>query len=223
MARETLHDSCESATIALASSAASTKRYYQYDIYLTVNQLYENEWKFIVPPGLIGNMVIVLATLKMNPFNSTSLLMISLSLGDLTLNCIRIPMKEIRLITTVECKIMWYLYNVLPMYSNYILVFWTLDRVIAVQFPMRASALCTVKRTAIVMAATGVFSFAINVGWPIIVVSSSSLYSCRPSVSMVDFSPKGLEQDRRIIVHLYPYDNYHNIKHGNYHAPTAIY
>ena len=131
-------------------------------------------------------MVIVLATLKIKPFNSTSLFMISLALVDLSLNCIRIPMKEIRLGTTVECKIMWYLYNVLPMFSNYILVFWTLGRVIAV-FTMRASARCTVKRTAIVIAATGVFSFGINVGWPIIVISSSSLYSCRPSVSMVDF------------------------------------
>ena len=117
------------------------------------------------------NMIIILATMKMKPFKYTSLFMISLALVDLLSLCTRIPMKEIRLESTVECKVMWCLYNALPMYSNYILVFWTLERVIVVLFPLRASALCTVKRTAIVIAATGIFSFGINVAWPISIVS----------------------------------------------------
>ena len=85
---------------------------------------------------------------------------------------------------------MWYLYNALPMYSNYILVFWTLERVIAVQFPLQASTWCTVKRTAIFVIATGVFSFAVNVAWPISIVSQSVRSSCRPSIDMMEFLMK---------------------------------
>ena len=177
----------ENVTSTVASSTAYLKRFYEYDTFLTALQLYKTAWKVIVPPGLFGNMVIILATLKMKPFNSTSLFMISLALVDLSTLCIRIPMKEIKLETTFECQVMWYLYNALPMYSNYILLSWTLERVIVMQFPLQASAWCTVKRTAIVIAATGVFSFGINVAWPISIVSQSRGSSCIASESMIDF------------------------------------
>ena len=142
-----------------------------------------------VPPGLFGNMIIILAMLKMKPFNSTSHFIISLALVDLSALCTRIPIKEIRLETSLECKVMWYLYNALPMYSNYILLFWTLERVIAVQFPLQASTWCTVKRTDVVIAAVGMFSFGINVVYPISFISQSlrTRTSCRPSETMTDF------------------------------------
>ena len=177
----------ENATTVLAPSTTNGKRFYEYDIFLTALQLYKNAWKVIVPPGLFGNMIIIIANAKMKPFNSTSLFMISLALVDLSTLCTRIPMKEIRLETTFVCQVMWYLYNALPMYSNYILLFWTLERVILVQFPLRASAWCTVKRTAIVIAATGVFSFGINVAWPVSIVSQSRGSSCTTSEGMTDF------------------------------------
>ena len=179
--------SFENATTTNVSSAAYVKPFFEYNIFLTGYQLYKNGWKVIVPPGLFGNVIIILATLKMKPFNSTSLFMISLALVDLSLNCIRIPFKEIRMETTIACQVMWLFYNALPMYSNYILLFWTLERVTAVQFPLQASTWCTVKRTAIVIAATGVFSFGTSVVWPISVVSQSTKSDCRPSESTVDF------------------------------------
>ena len=182
--------SFENATTTLAMSVNYVKPFYEYDIFLTALQVYKNGWKVTVPPGLFGNLIIILTMLKMKPFNSTSLFMVSLALVDLSTLVTRIPMKEIRLESTLECQIMWYLYNVLPMYSNYILFFWTLERVIAVQFPLRASAWCTVKRTAIVITATGVFSFGINVAWPISIVSQSIRSSCRPREDMVDFLMK---------------------------------
>ena len=113
--------------------------------------------------------------------------MISLALVDLSLNCIRIPFKEIRLETTVECQIMHLLFNTLPMYSSYILIFWTLERVIAVQFPLRAGVWCTVKRTAILIAVIGVFSFETSVVWSISAFSQSRGSSCRPRENMVEF------------------------------------
>ena len=179
--------SFENATTTVSSSAAYFKPFFEYEIFLTAKQLYNNGWKFTVPPGLFGNMIIILATLKMKPFNSTSLFMISLALVDLSTACIRIPIRELRFKNTVACQVIWYLYNALPMYSNYILLLWTLERVIAVQFPLQASAWCTMKRTAIVIATTGIFSFGINVAWPISFVSHSSRRSCTYSESVTDF------------------------------------
>ena len=170
---ENVTNSFENATTTTVSSATYAKRFFEYDIFLTALQLYKNGWKVTAPPGFFGNLVIILATLKMKPFNSTSLFMISLAFVDLSTLCTRIPMKETRLETTIQCQVMWYLYNALGMYSNYILLFWTLERVIAVRFPLRASAWCTVKRTAVLIAATGIFSFGINVAWPISVVSQN--------------------------------------------------
>ena len=179
--------SFENATTTVLSSATYVKPFYEYDIFKMGQKIYKNGWKVTVPPGLFGNMMIILATLKMKPFNSTSLFMISLAVVDLSTACVRIPAKEVKLETTTHCKVMVYLYNALPMYSNYILLFWTLERVIAVQFPLRASSFCTVKRTAIVIAATGVFSFGVNVPWPVSMVSQSVRSNCRPSESMTEF------------------------------------
>ena len=182
--------SIENSTKFTESSAAYVKPFFEYNIFITGVWFYQNGWKIIVPPGLFGNVIIILATLKMKPFNSTSLFMMSLAVVDLSLNCIRIPFKEVRLQSTAVCRAMWYLYNALPMYSNYILLFWTLERVIAVQFPLRASEWCTVKRTIIVVAATGIFSFGITIAWPISVVSTPSGLGCRPHKDLVEFIMK---------------------------------
>ena len=171
---DTFTPTAENSTITTELSGAYVKPFYEYDIILTGRWIFRNGWKFVIPPGLFGNLMILLVTLKMKPFNSTSLFMISLAIVDFSVNCFRIPFKIIpRLESTASCQVMWYMYNVLPVYSNYILLFWTFERVIAVQFPLRASEWCTVKRTAIVVAAAGIFSFAIMFGYPLIFVYTS--------------------------------------------------
>lgn len=165
------------------------KPFYQYDIYLAAIWLFRHSWKFIAPPGLVGNFIVIIVTMKMKPFNSSSLFMISLAIVDLLAICVRIPFKDVQLTSTVTCQAMWYLYNVLPIFSNYTLLFWTLERVIAVQFPLRVTEWCTIKRTAIVITAAGIFSFGMGVPWPVsIVVQHSSVGTgCTLRHDMVEF------------------------------------
>ena len=179
--------SFENSTSSMFTRVDYVKPVDEYDIVATGRWIFRNSWKFVVPPGLFGNLMVILATLKMKPFNSTSLFMLSLASVDLSVNIFRIPFKLIvHLYSTTSCRVMWYLYNVFPVYSNYILFFWTLERVIAVQFPLRAGDWCTVKRTAIVVIATGIFSFAIMLPYPIAIVGNPPGV-CRYYDDMVDF------------------------------------
>ena len=180
--------SFENSTSNLFTQGAYVKNFLDYDIIATGQWMFRNSWKFVIPPGLFGNLMIIVATLKMKPFNSTSLFMLSLASVDLSVNIFRIPFKLIRdLYSTTSCRVMWYLYNVFPVYSNYILFFWTLERVIAVQFPLRAGDWCTVKRTANVVIATGIFSFAIMLPWSIAIVGRPTGVGCTYRDDMVDF------------------------------------
>ena len=178
--------SFENSTGIMLTQGAYVKHFLDYDIIATGRWIFRNSWKFVVPPGLFGNMMIILAMLKMKPFNSTSLFMLALASVDLSVNIFRIPFNlVVHLYTTTSCKVMWYLYNVFPVYSNYILFFWTLERVIAVQFPLQAGEWCTLKRTAIVIIATGIFSFAIMLAYPIAYILGP--IGCTYSDDMLDF------------------------------------
>ena len=92
-------------TTTVASVPVNIKPYFQYEIFQTALKIYKHGWKVTVPPGLLGNTIIILVMMKMKPFNSTSLFMISLALVDLLTLCTRIPIKELRLETTLQCKV----------------------------------------------------------------------------------------------------------------------
>ena len=183
---DNLTTSFDNSTTAMLTQGAYVKSVFDYDSFKTGRWIFRNAWKVVVPVGLFGNLMIIIATIKMKPFNSTSLFMLSLAGVDLALNIFRIPFKSIlNFYSTAECKAMWYIYNVLPTYSNYILVFWTMERLIAVQFPLRAVEWCTVSRTAIVVIATGIFSFAIMLPYPISYVLKPGGVGCMHS--MIEF------------------------------------
>ena len=179
--------SVENSTSIMLTQRAYVKHFLEYDIIVTGRWIFWNSWKVVVPPGLFGNLMIILATLKMKTFNSTSLFMLSLASVDLSVDIFRIPFKTVDLYSTLSCKVMWYLYNVLPVYSNYILFFWTLERVIAVQFPLRASEWCTVMLTAIVIIVTGIFSFTIMLPYPIAYVVKPNGVGCKSYDDIRDF------------------------------------
>ena len=157
---------------------ASKESFTDYNIFWAGKWMFGNSWKIVAAPGLLGNAIIVIVTLKMKPFNSTSLFMLSLALVDLLTICIRIPFKTVPFSSTVICRSMWYLYNGFPLYSNNILLFWTIERFIAVQFPLRVTEWCTLKRTAIAIIAAGVFSFSVNIAWPVSIIGKPSGGGC---------------------------------------------
>ena len=170
------------------SHLAPTSNHFMSTTFLSRDCVYfKMAGKITVPPDLFVSVTIIVATLKIKPFASTSVFMGSLALVDLSLNCFRIPFEVVWLESTAACRSMWYLYNALPMFSNYILLCWTLERVIAVQFPLRASQWCTVKRTAVLVTVTGIFSFCISVAWPISIVSSSGGLGCKLDEDKISF------------------------------------
>ena len=154
------------------------KQFYEYDLWAVSDWLFKHSWKFIAPPGLVGNFLVILVTLRMRPFNSTSFFMTTLAMVDLLLICIRITIKELSFLSDTPCKVLWYFYNVLPMSSNYILVFWTIERLIAVRFPLKVADWCTIRNATIAVSITIVSSFALNVPWPLSIVKSEYFDSC---------------------------------------------
>lgn len=160
------------------SAGPRQKTFMDYDIYKTADWLFRNSWKMTAPPGLLGNLLIITVTLKMKPFNSTSLFISSLAVIDLCVIVSRIAMKSVPLNSIMICQSMWYLYNAIPIFSNYVLLFWTIGRFIAVQFPLRVGELCTLKRTAVSIVAVGVFSFAVSIPWPVSLVLPPSGIGC---------------------------------------------
>ena len=127
-----------------ATESVRPKVVREYDIYIAADWIFFNIWKFVAPPGLLGNVLTVFVTLKMKPFNSTSIFMISMAVVDLLVICSRIALKTVQLDTTMLCKAMWYSYNALPLFSNYILILWRIGRFIAVQLSLRILELYTI-------------------------------------------------------------------------------
>ena len=148
-----------------ASRGTTLKNYLEYEISKTAIWLFFNNWKIISPPGILGNFIVLVVTLRMKPFNSSSLFMVSLAAVDMFLVCGRIPFKEVALENDASCMSLWYIFNVLPVYSNYILLLWTVERLIAVQFPLRVNDWCTLRNTAIAVVGAGIFSALFCVPW----------------------------------------------------------
>lgn len=159
--------SLESPVNATISGQESPNRLLDYAIFQTGLWLFRNGWKIVSPPGLLGNVLIVVTTSRMRPFNSTSLFVISLAVVDLLVISCRISFRRVPFSSTTICQLRWYFYNALPLFSNWILVLWTIERFLAVQFPLRVMDWCTVKRTAISIIAAGIFSFAVDIPWAV--------------------------------------------------------
>ena len=160
------------------SAGPRQKTFIEYDIYKAADWLFKNSWKMTAPPGLLGNLVIIIVTLKMKPFNSTNLFISSLAVIDLCVIVSRIALKSVPFFSTSICQSMWYLYNAIPIFSNYILLFWTIERFIATQFPLRVGELCTLKRAAVSIVAVGVISFAVSITWPVNIVAPPTGKGC---------------------------------------------
>lgn len=160
------------------TTPARFKGFWEYDIFETAKWIYLQSWRIYAPPGILGNFIVIIVTLRMKPFNSSSLFMTSLAVVDLILICFRIPFKEIEMQSTAMCNVYWYLNNVLPVYSNYILVFWTIERFIAVQFPLKVNEWCCLRNTAFAITGVGIFASLYNIPWGLNHIKSPDRTGC---------------------------------------------
>lgn len=168
----------DNVTIEITTPEPYIKPFYEYDIVITADWIFFNSWKIYAPPGILGNLIVIIVTSRMKPFNSSSFFMTSLAAVDLVLVCFRIPFKVRQIETTAMCKLFWYLNNALPVYSNYILVFWTIERFIAVQFPLRVAEWCSLRNTALSVTGVGIFAFLFSLPWVMSTTKSLERYAC---------------------------------------------
>lgn len=98
-------------------------------------------------PGLITNPITIYISLKSVPFTPSELHMLVLGFTDLFVVSIRTLLHCLKLMefvwTDATCKWIYYFTNVSYLFSNWILVSWTLERFIAVFFPMKLNVWCT--------------------------------------------------------------------------------
>lgn len=99
-------------------------------------------------PGLLTNPLSMYVSSKIRPFSTTEFHMFSLGITDLLVVLFRFFIHVLRVIkynwNGDLCKVMFFVVNSSYTLSNWILVSWTIERLIAVTFPLKASSICTV-------------------------------------------------------------------------------
>lgn len=112
-------------------------------------------------------MLIMYVIVRLKPFTANSLFILTLSISDMNFAFAQtigiwgtVLYQKIR--TFYWCKIFVTYYNFWHPFSNYITVLWTVERFIAVRYPLKMSSWCTLRNTQIVIAITTVVLFGIN-------------------------------------------------------------
>lgn len=102
-------------------------------------------------PGLITNPLTIYLSAKIRPQTTCELYMMFLGITDLMVVVMRITHRFTyqwfpNVVTGPWCKIIYFLTNLNYIYSNWIVVSWTIERCIAVVFPLKLNIWCNVKR-----------------------------------------------------------------------------
>lgn len=102
---------------------------------------------FTTVPGLLTNPLSIYVALKLRPQTTSELHMFVLGVTDFFVVLTRLTIHILRLgqyrWTDMSCKSFNYFVNIFYIYSNWVLVSWTLERLVAVMFPMKMNSLCT--------------------------------------------------------------------------------
>lgn len=98
-------------------------------------------------PGVITNTLIIYLTTVIKHRSTTELYMLILGVTDFIVVSFRITFKTMMFLNytfrDVDCRIIYFFTNVAYIFSNWILVVWTIERSVAVLFPLKLSTLST--------------------------------------------------------------------------------
>lgn len=101
------------------------------------------------------NPLTLIVSLIITPRGSSELYMFVLGLTDLCVVCLRLTLKTLENVdyswSEISCKCLLFLINHLYLYSNWIVVGWTLERFVAVEFPMRMNAWSTMRNVKLIL------------------------------------------------------------------------
>lgn len=100
-------------------------------------------------PGLITNSLTIYVSTKITPRTTSELNMFVLGATDLFVVSSRMIYQTMNVLhvrfSKLACQTIFFLINVFYTFSNWIVVCWTVERFIAVMFPMKLNAWCSVR------------------------------------------------------------------------------
>lgn len=106
-------------------------------------------------PGIITNPLTIFVSLKIIPQKTSELHMLFLGSTDLCVVMLRLLIYSLNIfkvpLTDQLCTIFLFSVNLVYVFSNWILVCWTLERLIAVFFPIKLNVWCTLEVMKIVL------------------------------------------------------------------------
>ncbi|KAH3707190.1 hypothetical protein DPMN_066587 [Dreissena polymorpha] len=119
-------------------------------------------------PGLITNPLAIMMAIFARPFNTTELYILVLSASDLLVNIFRFICAYIDSIYTFPwndhgCRACQYLVSSTMVFSNYIIVCWTLERLYAVLYPLKLFTLFSIGRVKVVLVALLFSAYALSI------------------------------------------------------------
>lgn len=104
-------------------------------------------------PGFVTNTLIIFIAARIKPMHTCEMYMIALGIADLMAVSGRFVHRMLDRYGVrrhnFDCKSVRYIYTVGLVYSNLILMAWTLERFIAVMFPLKLSVWCSIRNTKI--------------------------------------------------------------------------
>ncbi|XP_025081517.1 probable G-protein coupled receptor 139 isoform X2 [Pomacea canaliculata] len=121
--------------------------------------------------GFPGNLLSLFTILKMKPFTSPSIYVAALAISDnlcLIAKTFLLQLtKEDVNVGPAGCKTLYYMGNVFSIFSNWILVLMTVERFLAIRFPLKIGALCTRRRSMMTLVLLFVCVMALNIIYPV--------------------------------------------------------
>ncbi|XP_064598658.1 FMRFamide receptor-like [Liolophura sinensis] len=126
----------------------------QYGIYVAGTNLRASQTLICCAIGLPSNLASIVTLMKMKPMTSSIFLLIFLAAVDFSvvfykqLFTILILNLQYR-VSEIGCKFYFYIGSILVQYSIWLMVALTVERFIAVWFPLKVANLCTVRRAKI--------------------------------------------------------------------------
>ncbi|KAJ8307226.1 hypothetical protein KUTeg_015310 [Tegillarca granosa] len=137
--------------------------YAEYAVALFINRYY---LIFICCIGIPGNIAALITLAKMRPLSSSLLYMVVLAVVDTVALVIKIlylqlTTKDVKL-GDIGCKFIFFIGNFSMQYSSWILVAMTVERFIAIWFPLKVSKWCTRQRAILVMVLEAILLMGLN-------------------------------------------------------------
>jgi hypothetical protein len=136
-----------------------------------------------------GNVLAIVILTKVRPITSPSVFMIALGVVDSLNLIIKYIITDVhthgRPITDIGCRLLTpFLTTWMMKYSNWLVVAMTVERFIAVRFPLRIVSICSRKKSAMTVAAIGVTLGLINVHYIPFRHASADTYRLRNTTQM---------------------------------------